>query len=244
MTVNYSNEFQGFGPEGFDFFRRLTKNNNKAWLDQNRAIYEKHVVGTLRGLFDALAPTMLELHPDFEVSGRTGKNLSRINRDVRFARDKSPYRHNLYLYFAERGTSGRDARLYVGLSADGITCGFASYHRPRGTMDRLLKPRRAREPQLVEYFLRRISRRYDIYWHGKERGQWVKHAGPPRSEQDWKRAKALVIRKLFAPQHSAVSSSRFVGRVEKIFWELFPLFSFAAFDGSENERPLRQAARR
>lgn len=231
-------EFTGFAPEAFDFFNQLSANNHKVWFHDNRDQYEQYITGALKGLFESLVPTILELSPNFEVNGRTGKNLSRINRDMRFARDKSPYRHNLYLYFTERENPGRDARLYVGLSADGVTCGFATYHRPHGAMDKLLKQRRARHPQAVDEFCRRISRRYEMYWHGTERRERVKYSGPPKSDKDWKRCKGFVVRKLFSPQHKALGSRRFVGSVEKIFRELFPLYAFSALEGPENEKSL------
>ncbi|MFQ5779132.1 MAG: DUF2461 family protein, partial [Terriglobia bacterium] len=62
--------FQGFHPEAFRFFRRLARNNHKPWFDRNRALYQQHVAGALKGLFEELAPTMMELDPDFELSGK------------------------------------------------------------------------------------------------------------------------------------------------------------------------------
>jgi uncharacterized protein (TIGR02453 family) len=235
------NEFTGFHPESFDFFRRLTRNNNKTWFAENREVYDRQVVGALRGLLEAIAPVVRELNPDFETSGRTGRNLSRINRDIRFSKDKSPYRHNMYLFFSERETRGREARLYVGLSAEGVTCGFAAYHRPKGTMDRVLKPRRADDPVTVDRFLKTLRRRYEMYWHGTERGKWVKHKGVPKSESDWKRVKGLVARKVFTPEHRSLRSARFGATVEKIFRDLFPFYAFSALAEPANERRLSRA---
>lgn len=238
--------FRGFTPHSFGFFRRLARNNRKEWFEANRPTYEEQVVAPLHGLFAALSPTVVELSPDFELSGRTGRNFSRINRDMRFARNKAPYHHNLYLYFTRADSGPWDARLYVGLSADGVTTGFATYHRPQGSMDRLLKPRRAEDPAGVDRFLRRLARRYEIYWHGMEKGEWRKYLGRPRSDADWKRAKALVVRKLFLPSRAELYSARFAGRVARIFGELFPLYAFSALDeargplsGSLSARPRK-----
>jgi len=182
-------KFRGFHPEAFRFFRRLARNNHKPWFDQNRPIYEQHVSGALKALLEALAPRMLLLDPEFEVSGKTGKNFSRINRDIRFARDKSPYRGNLYLFFGRAGTD-LGTRLYAGLSADGVSCGFAAYHGRGSEMEDIFKPRRAREPEEIDRMLRRLDRRFEVYWHAKERGEWMKHRGRPRSDEDWKRCRA------------------------------------------------------
>ena len=219
-------KFRGFHPEAFRFFRRLARNNHKPWFDQNRPIYEQHVSGALKALLEALAPRMLLLEPAFEVSGKTGKNFSRINRDIRFARDKSPYRGNLYLFFGRAGTD-LGTRLYVGLSADGVTCGFAAYHGRGSEMEDIFKPRRAREPEEIDRMLRRLERRYEMYWHAKERGEWMKHRGRPRSDEDWQRCQALIVRQVFPPTRLALRLPRFARQVEKTFRELFPLYSFA-----------------
>ena len=74
------------------------RNNQKAWFDANRARYDQHVVGAFRGLLEALSPALLKLNPHFEVGGKTNGNFSRINRDIRFSKDKCPYKSNYYLY--------------------------------------------------------------------------------------------------------------------------------------------------
>src|SRR5207253_108904 len=128
--------FVGFTSDSFEFFRELAQNNNKAWFDQNRERYDRHVVGAFRGLLETLEPFLLKLNPHFETSGKTNGNFSRINRDIRFSKDKSPYKPNYYLYvFDGRHDRGHAGRLYVGLSADCLTVGFQSMRRtenPKG----------------------------------------------------------------------------------------------------------------
>ncbi|MGH9863374.1 MAG: DUF2461 family protein, partial [Candidatus Acidiferrales bacterium] len=76
-------DFRGFQPEAFRFFRLLARNNHKPWFDRHREVYDEQVAGALKGLFEELAPVALRLSPDFDVSGKTGRNFSRINRDIR-----------------------------------------------------------------------------------------------------------------------------------------------------------------
>ncbi len=87
--------FQGFTADSFLFFQELARNNQKAWFDANRARYDQHVVGAFRGLLESLTPALLKLNPHFEVGGKTNGSFSRINRDIRFSKDKSPYKSNL-----------------------------------------------------------------------------------------------------------------------------------------------------
>src|SRR5205823_2210812 len=120
--------FVGFSSEAFGFFRDLAGNNNKSWFDENRERYDRHIVGVCRGLLEALKPALLRLNPQFETCGKTGRNLSRINRDIRFSKDKSPYKPNYYLHvFDRRRDPQSDGRLYVGLSAECLSVGFATY---------------------------------------------------------------------------------------------------------------------
>src|SRR5438093_13336824 len=120
--------FRGFTAESFGFFRELAENNNKPWFDLNRPRYDAHVAGAFRALLAELEPFLPELNPNFETAGKTNRNFSRINRDIRFSKDKSPYKPNYYLYvFDRRGERGDAGRLYVGLCAECVTVGFSIY---------------------------------------------------------------------------------------------------------------------
>ena len=121
-------------PATLRFFRDLNRHNRKEWMDENRDRYRSEIVEPFRALLAALAPDVLQLHPGFDTSGRTGVNLSRINRDIRFAKDKTPYHTHMYLTFPDPG-AGENAttQLYVGISVEAVTAGFRAYSmgRPR-----------------------------------------------------------------------------------------------------------------
>src|SRR5260370_35963097 len=79
-------------------------------------------------LCEELPPGVLRLNPHFDCRGRTGANFSRINRDTRFANDKTPYRAQMYLKFAVPfAGEGETGQLYVGFAADMVTAGFRIY---------------------------------------------------------------------------------------------------------------------
>src|SRR5580693_10395465 len=111
--------------ETFRFLCDLTLNNSKLWMDANRERYRSELVAPFRALLDRLAPAVRKLNKRFVVSGKVGVNFSRINRDIRFAKDKTPYRPQMYLFFAEADREG--GQLYVGASPDQVTCGFRIY---------------------------------------------------------------------------------------------------------------------
>src|SRR5260370_22710644 len=143
--------FSGFTAESFKFFRARARANNKTWFDRNRDRYDEYVVGAFRGLLRALEPFLLKLDPHFETAGKTNGNFSRINRDIRFSKDKSPYKPNYYLYvFDGRRDRGHAGRLYVGLAAECLTGGFSIYatdkRGPKGALEPIFRNRAAPHP--------------------------------------------------------------------------------------------------
>jgi len=214
-----------FTPETFRFFRELGRNNRKEWMDANRARYRAHVVEPMRKLLDGLVPRVLELDPGFGVSGRTGTNFSRINRDIRFAADKSPYRAQMYLMFSDaRATRGDDGQLYVGVSAEAVTVGFRIYGGTRASrLAQIAAPRAIHNPRWLEQQARRLARKYQSYWYSSEKGEWNKHDGWPTKPEEWKRLKGWIVRRKMTP---AAMRANFPNEIAKIFREVIPLYRF------------------
>jgi len=217
-----------FTKETFRFFRELARNNHKPWMDANRERYRAVVVEPFRVLLDRLAPAALKLNPKFVVTGRVGDNFSRINRDIRFARDKSPYRAQMYIYFAE--PNGESGQLYVGLSADTVTCGYRVY--TEGRTSRLAEIGRARgreHPEWVERQRCRLGKKYESYWYATERGEWVQRKTWPVKSEDWKKLQGWVVRRKLAP--AAATRRGFEREVAKFFREVYPLLPFTTSPG-------------
>jgi uncharacterized protein (TIGR02453 family) len=210
-----------FSQETFRFFRELARNNHKPWMDENRERYRAAVVEPFRELLERLTPAARKLNPRFGVGGRVGENFSRINRDIRFARDKSPYRTQMYLLFGEPGDGGE---LYVGISADTVTCGFRV--QSEGRTSPLVQIGRARGSENVAWIARQKRRlaKYDSYWYATEKGEWVKRQGWPIKPENWKKLQGWVVRRRFAP--AAATRAGFEREAAKIFREIYPLYAF------------------
>jgi uncharacterized protein (TIGR02453 family) len=216
-----------FTDETFRFFRELGRNNRKEWMDANRDRYRSHVVEPLRKLLDALAPAMRKLHSNFDTSGRTGANFSRINRDIRFAKDKTPYRTQMYLTFSDAAAGDEgDAQLYVGISPEVVTAGFRIYGDRDTKLARLSIPRALQNPKWLQQQARRLGRKYESYWYSMEKGEWTKHDGWPLQPEEWKRLKGWIVRKRMKP--AAATRPGFVRDAGKILADLFPLYRFTS----------------
>ncbi len=172
-----------FTRETFRFFKNLARNNRKAWMDENRDRYQTCVVQPFRRLLEELSSAVLELDSRFDASGRTGPNFSRINRDIRFAKDKTPYKAQMYLKFSVPAPGkGETGQLYVGLSASTVTSGFRIYSggkRKESVLALIGQARVQAEPGWVAKQKKRLGHRYESYWYTMEKGEWTKHSGWP-----------------------------------------------------------------
>jgi uncharacterized protein (TIGR02453 family) len=242
-----TNSFCGFAADSFDFFQDLAENNNKMWFDENRPRYEQHVTGAFRGLLESLSPFLVRLDPHFETTGKTNGNFSRINRDIRFSKDKRPYKSNFYLYVYDgRRDRGDGGRLYVGLSGECLTVGFSIYAGDRrdaqGALKTIFRKRFVSHRELFDRLLEKVVRalHYETYWHRLEKGDWSQHSGLPRRDEDWTTLQAWIVRKVFLPGSRSVASPSFAKQVENIFSELFPLYLFTSVNHPQWESQLKK----
>jgi uncharacterized protein (TIGR02453 family) len=102
--------FGRFSPEALAFLRGLKRNNARPWFEERRPLYERAVLGPLRLLAEELDVRFAKLAPEFVAPPKHA--LFRIHRDVRFSKDKSPYKTHAALWVFHRDAGrgvGRDA---------------------------------------------------------------------------------------------------------------------------------------
>ncbi|HEV7718162.1 MAG TPA: DUF2461 domain-containing protein [Arsenicitalea sp.] len=88
-----------FPPQTFEFLAGIAANNEKPWFEANRALYEAGYVAPGRAMVEALGPRLREISPNVQFDAKPHGSLSRINRDVRFSKNKAPYKTHLDLWF-------------------------------------------------------------------------------------------------------------------------------------------------
>lgn len=218
-----------FTRDTFRFFSDLKRNNKKVWMDTNRDRYQQSVVAPLKKLLEETGPAVLDLDHRFETTGRRGANFSRINRDIRFAKDKTPYRPQMYLKFsAPLGGEMESGELYVGLSADSVTAGFRIYAMPKrkqSAIALLAEPRLRRNPKWLAQQKAKLGKKYESYWYSTVKGEWTKKSGWPTNE-DWQKLQGWIIRKKLSP--TAATRGSFPSDITKIFRDLFPLLKMVS----------------
>lgn len=228
--------------ETFRFFRDLARNNRTEWMEANRERYKETVVQPLRRLCEELTPAMLRLDDGFDCSGRSGANFSRINRDTRFAKDKTPYRAQMYLKFSVPfGGEGETGQLYAGIFADTVTAGFRIYsgsRRKTSAIGMIVEPRLSTNPRWAAQQKQRLGRKYDSYWYSTQKGEWTKKAGWPTSSEEWKRLQGWVVRRKLGV--GAALRASFPRDLAAIFRELYPLLRFTSLSDSKRIPPHRR----
>ena len=110
--------FEGFSDKAFSFLSGLKKNNNKPWFEAHRNDYEEYLREPSKQLVLAMAARFEE--EGLPLVADVKKSLFRINRDIRFSKDKSPYKTHLGIVFGMKGL-GEDewAGMYLGIDPKG-----------------------------------------------------------------------------------------------------------------------------
>jgi len=114
----------------FDFLRDLTANNDREWFAAHKARYVAEVRDPMLDFIAAYGPHLKRISTRFVADPRAnGGSLFRIYRDIRFARDKRPYKTNAGAHF--RHEAARDAHapgFYLHLATDGVFAAAGIWH--------------------------------------------------------------------------------------------------------------------
>jgi uncharacterized protein (TIGR02453 family) len=130
-------KFAGFSPATFQFLRSLCDNNNKGWFELHKGDYHEHLLRPLQALAAGLGPLILSIDPDFEVTPAINKTISRIYRDTRFSKDKSPYKTSHWITFKRQRLEWKDyPAFFFELSPYSYRYGMGFYSATRETMER------------------------------------------------------------------------------------------------------------
>jgi uncharacterized protein (TIGR02453 family) len=116
----------GFPPELMTFLRDLSTNNSKAWFEAHRDDYERYYLGPARAFVEAVGPRLAELAP-VVAEPRVNGSIFRINRDVRFSKDPTPYKDHLDLWFWQGERRGAVSGFFLRVTAERIVVGAGAH---------------------------------------------------------------------------------------------------------------------
>ena len=153
--------FEGFSQEALDFLNDIRFNNNQTFYEANKARYERYVKQPMRELSDELAPVVQLIDPKLDT--RPGRTMSRIRRDTRYTKDKSPFRDHAWLGWRYPGEGrGEGFHMYWGFGPDWLGWGCGCYYTDKPLMDALRLHIR-RESDDVRRCLKALDGRFEPY---------------------------------------------------------------------------------
>jgi uncharacterized protein (TIGR02453 family) len=144
-----------FTEDTFRFLADLEANNTRDWFEAHRDRYEAQWKAPALAFIEAIRPRLAALDPPLKAEARLNASLRRINRDVRFSADKSPYSPSLHMIFSTGGAFNRDAGMHLVLDPRGVGYGAGLY----GLAPEALERYRARlaEPGEAEALARAVD---------------------------------------------------------------------------------------
>jgi len=128
-----------FSPALFDFLRELRANNDRAWFQANKARYESDVRGPALRFIADVGPALRKINTHLVADPRpVGGSLFRINRDIRFSADKSPYKTAVGMSFPyEGGRHGPAPGFYLHLEPQESFAGGGVYMPETATLTQI-----------------------------------------------------------------------------------------------------------
>jgi len=126
-----------FGPDFLRFLAELSRHNRRDWFLANKDRYEASVRDPFLRFITDLGPRLRRLTPRFVADpSPVGGSMMRIYRDIRFSRDKSPYKTAVAAHFCHAALPGESApALYLHIEPGKSSIGGGIWHPPSVVAD-------------------------------------------------------------------------------------------------------------
>ena len=214
--------FTGFTEETIQFFLDLKFHNNAAFFHQEHNRYVENVQKVFYELIEDLAPDMLGIDSQMEV--RPHKCLSRIHRDTRFSKDKSPYRDHLWFLFRHAGEPREQSLNYFfELGPDRLNWGMGFWGENREVMD-LFRKRMQSNPDGTLALLDDLDLdKRKLFLDGRFHKRMPVPPEIPERLKKWYLIREMYICKIM-PDYRMIYSDKILKEVRKDFIALKPLY--------------------
>ena len=225
--------FTGFSEETIQFFLDLKFHNNTEYFHQEHDRYVETVQKPFYAMIEALAPLMRSIDPSMEL--RPHKCLSRIHRDTRFSRDKSPYRDHLWFLF-RKAAEPREGSLfyYFEFGVDKLSWGMGFWGENRPVMDHFRNILIARPEEIAGVTDAFMRNRRGLYLGGSAHKRMAVPATLPERLKRWYLCRELYIGKAEIPYAMAFSED-LLPEVEKDFRTIAPVYKMFRHMADETE---------
>lgn len=214
--------FTGFSEDTISFFLDLKFHNNATYFHENHDRYVEVVQRPFYEFIEDLGPAMKKIDPRMEI--RPHKCLSRIHRDTRFSRDKSPYRDHLWLLFRREGEPREQSLMYwFELGPSRLDWGMGFWGENREALDLFRKRMRANPNGTLALLDDLDLAGRGLLLNGSTHKRLEVPPEIPDRLRRWYCTREMYINKI-SPDFRKVFSGRILTEVRKDFQQLAPLY--------------------
>src|SRR3954470_5923077 len=128
-------EFPGFSPAAFRFFRGLQRHNDPNWFKPRKPVYDAEIAAPFRDLILALSRALQAA--GIPLVGDPDRGIFRIYRDVRFSPDKRLYKTHAGAVLTRSGGKGDPGLLYIHLAPEESMIAAGFWHPEPALLTRL-----------------------------------------------------------------------------------------------------------
>lgn len=222
IDIEFYPPFNGFPKEGIRFLEQLRKNNNRSWFQAHKSEYENLVKLPMQSLIAAVRAEFAKFAPEIEVHPK--RSMFRIYRDIRFSKNKAPYKTHVAAVFHPKGHWQKTAGYYLHIEPGEVFLGGGIYRPPT---DQLREIRRALVERSEE-FLSIVNDRSFRKRFGELDGDKLQRV-PQGYDADHPMAEWLKYKWIYAGvtwPHEKSFSPRFPREAARIYEQVTPLVRF------------------
>jgi uncharacterized protein (TIGR02453 family) len=208
--------FEGFGPPAFRFLKGLKRNNTREWFEAHREDYDTELREPMIALIDELGGILPDIAPELRADRK--KSMFRIHRDVRFSKNRQPYKTNAacWLFSAARAEGERDAHggpgFYINVEPGSCMVGGGIW-MPSSPALKRIRARIADDPKSFERVIndRAFVRRFGALGEEAMLSRLPRGFEPDHPAAGWLRYKSFTAKRMLAD--GDVGSRQFIKTV-------------------------------
>jgi len=217
-------DFQGFGKDAMPFLKALGFHQNREWFHENKKLYENDLRFPLMALVETLTGCFEKA--GIPLKGSAKASLFRINRDIRFSKEKHPYNTHVSAVLTRTGTKKDTGGVYMQFGPEGsfVASGLWFPESP------VLKAMREAIVERQKDFLNIAG---DLEAAGLPIGDEHMLTRAPMGFKDvedetllyWLRHKSFIVQKNLS--EDLLASTKLVDEIETFATQIMPLMHFA-----------------
>ncbi len=207
------------------YLNKLSKNNTREWFETNRELYNSDFLEPAVQFVFEMGDRLIDLDPEIIAIPKIDKSIFRLHRDVRFSKDKSPYKTNMGLYFWNGKAKKSDAvGFYFHVESKLFGAAAGIYMPPPWLLkryrDTVTNPDKGNELQMI---VKKLEKKYDV---GEKKFKRI----PKGYSADLPHSDLLLYEGIYAWYENInfndLAGGKAVDKVFKIYKDMLPLYNW------------------